>query len=207
MSESGALLQANINNSVDYGVLIINKAWIAATAQTPEGVFVNVKNNGIVCITSPCPSFDAHILNRRIVKTLASYDLSLVGATDEQLLRANKAVNSDEGLPIAGRFVEVTGLGGIAQGIVASQFYLQVIGASPKQCRPTGCSGQICSDMDIVTTCEYRPEYACYRNAVCTGQSNGDCDWVMDDELRRCLDNATFDAFLQGNSTLQDPLQ
>ncbi len=58
-----------------------------------------------------------------------------------------------------------------------------------KTCRPTGCSGQICSDEDIASTCEYRSEYACYRNAECKRQSNGSCGWTQSSTLLACLSN------------------
>ncbi len=60
-------------------------------------------------------------------------------------------------------------------------------------CRPTGCSGQVCSDEDVVTTCEFRPEYQCYKDpgARCERQSNGDCGWTQTVDLVACLnDNA-----------------
>lgn len=64
--------------------------------------------------------------------------------------------------------------------------------ACPKEdlvnvCKETGCSLQLCSHKDIVTTCEYLPEYACYRSARCERQANGSCGWTMSDELDRCL--------------------
>jgi hypothetical protein len=55
-------------------------------------------------------------------------------------------------------------------------------------CRPTGCSGQVCADEDVITTCEFRPEYACYRDATCERQADGRCGWTMTTELRSCLD-------------------
>lgn len=54
-------------------------------------------------------------------------------------------------------------------------------------CHRTGCSGQICADEDVITTCEYRPEYACYKNARCERQENGRCGWTETVELRSCL--------------------
>ena len=54
-------------------------------------------------------------------------------------------------------------------------------------CRVTGCSGQICTDADIITTCEYRPEYACYQNTVCERQADGACGWTLTAGLGRCL--------------------
>ncbi len=56
-------------------------------------------------------------------------------------------------------------------------------------CRATGCSGTVCTESggDLVTTCEWRPEYACYKTAACKRQSNGQCGWTQTAELRRCL--------------------
>jgi len=197
MSQSNALILGNISNKVPYGLFVINSAWLSATDQKPEGKFVSVSDNGIRCITHPCPSLDGLILNRSRVKSLASYDLSSVNVTDAQLKLAQDAIVSGEGLPMAGKFVEVTGPAGTAQGIVASQFYLKLESTAPKFCRPTGCSGEICSDTDVITTCQWRPEYECYRTAICSAQANGDCGWVMDDELRKCLDNAAGNTLLQ----------
>lgn len=56
-------------------------------------------------------------------------------------------------------------------------------------CFITGCSRQICSDREVVTTCEFRPEYACYQNAVCERQMSGECGWRETKELRQCLEN------------------
>jgi len=197
MSRSNVLIKGSISNNVPYGLLEINAAWLSATNQKPEGVFLSVSDNGIRCITSPCPSLDGKILNRNRVKSLASFDLSGVNATDAQLKLAQDSIVSGDGLPMAGKFVEVTGPAGTAQGIVASQFYLKLESSAPKFCRPTGCSGQICADSAVITTCEWRPEYECYRAATCSAQANGDCGWVMDDELRKCLDNAAGTSLLQ----------
>jgi eight-cysteine-cluster-containing protein len=62
-------------------------------------------------------------------------------------------------------------------------------------CVVTGCSGQICAEAseagDIITTCEFRPEYACYRNATCERQNSGQCGWTQDAALTACLANPT----------------
>ena len=62
---------------------------------------------------------------------------------------------------------------------------------STEGCKITGCSGQICSGQDMITTCEMRPEYACYRTARCEEQQDGNCGWTMTDELRNCLEDAS----------------
>ena len=54
----------------------------------------------------------------------------------------------------------------------------------------TGCSGQVCSDQEVITTCEFRTEYECYKRAACERQRNGECGFTMTRELRACLDRA-----------------
>lgn len=57
-------------------------------------------------------------------------------------------------------------------------------------CRPTGCSGQVCADEDVITTCEFRAEYACYKSARCERQPDGHCGWTETAELTRCRQRA-----------------
>jgi len=197
MYASRVLIWGEVSNAVAYGLFIIDDAWLSATALAPEGKFVSVSDNGIRCITFPCLSYDAEVLNRKLIKTLAAYDLSKVGASNVQLELAQKAVLSSDGLPLAGRFFEVTGPAGSAQGVAATQFYLKLVGEKPRICMPTGCSGQLCSDTNVSTTCEWKPEYDCYKSAMCTTQSNGVCGWVVDDTLKRCLANASINNLLK----------
>jgi hypothetical protein len=64
-------------------------------------------------------------------------------------------------------------------------------------CSVGGCSGQICADAatagDMATTCEYRAEYACYKEAMCERQATGKCGWTDTSELRACIQNAGFE--------------
>ena len=64
----------------------------------------------------------------------------------------------------------------------------------PVTCQRAGCSGQLCVSAaeagDIVTTCEFRPEYACYSDAVCEVQPGGACGWSQTGELEQCLQSA-----------------
>ncbi len=54
-------------------------------------------------------------------------------------------------------------------------------------CAPTGCSGQVCGNASVTTTCEVRPEYQCYRTATCEAQTNGLCGWTQTPALTQCL--------------------
>jgi hypothetical protein len=54
-------------------------------------------------------------------------------------------------------------------------------------CIVTGCSSHVCAEEPVMTTCEYAPSYACYRNARCERQADGQCGWTQTAELQRCL--------------------
>jgi eight-cysteine-cluster-containing protein len=58
-------------------------------------------------------------------------------------------------------------------------------------CIKTGCSGTVCTEpgKEVVTTCEFKPEYACYRDATCARQTDGTCNWTMTAGLNKCLSN------------------
>lgn len=66
--------------------------------------------------------------------------------------------------------------------------------SNPKAaCQPAGCSGQLCVNVDkasdLVTTCEFLAEYACYKTAKCERQSDGNCGWTQNTALSACLKN------------------
>lgn len=58
------------------------------------------------------------------------------------------------------------------------------------ECRITGCSGQICAESDIITSCEVLPVYGCYKTAHCERQVDGDCGWTESEELMRCIEES-----------------
>ncbi len=63
-----------------------------------------------------------------------------------------------------------------------------VVGPS---CAVGGCSSQICGEAGevegLMTTCEYREEYACLAHSRCERQANGACGWTETAEYGRCL--------------------
>ncbi len=54
-------------------------------------------------------------------------------------------------------------------------------------CVITGCSRQVCSDHEVVTTCIMLPEYSCYASATCERQTDGQCGWTTTTKLLDCL--------------------
>jgi eight-cysteine-cluster-containing protein len=58
-------------------------------------------------------------------------------------------------------------------------------------CIITGCNGQICASEDVITTCEIREEYACYRSTICERNRQNNCGWRDTDTLRECMGQYT----------------
>lgn len=54
------------------------------------------------------------------------------------------------------------------------------------KCIKTGCSGQICSNKPIMSTCEWTCEDACVRSAKCKNINNS-CQWDIDENIQDCL--------------------
>ena len=57
-------------------------------------------------------------------------------------------------------------------------------------CIAAGCSGQLClpkdKAKDIMTTCEFRPEYDCLKLTSCSC-AQGKCNWENTTEYNTCL--------------------
>jgi eight-cysteine-cluster-containing protein len=59
-------------------------------------------------------------------------------------------------------------------------------------CITGGCSGTICQSKNeepIFTTCEYLPEYACYKEIDCSC-IDGKCQWDKTNEFNKCVEKA-----------------
>lgn len=66
---------------------------------------------------------------------------------------------------------------------------------SQNDCYVGGCSGQLCTDdPEAISTCEWLEEYACYREATCERQIDGQCGWTQTDTLVECLATASEDS-------------
>jgi len=74
---------------------------------------------------------------------------------------------------------------GFPPGVMVCQ---DVVEPPPAQCMVTGCSGQICADHDVMTTCEWTPAYACFEYAECGNFGpDGACGWQMTDAFAECM--------------------
>jgi hypothetical protein len=178
------------------GALRVTESWQSPSEKPATGTLYRVRDRGVRCITHPCLSHSATTLASTFTTNIAGVDLAAAGATGESISEGAAAMTQTDGVIVAGYFAPVTGPAGRAQTLKATKFYLptgtQIGGPSPvpQRCFKTGCSSQVCADHDVVTTCEYRPEYACYQKAACERQRNGECGFTQTPELRSCLARA-----------------
>lgn len=196
----GAIVRGTLSSRGDrrgtYGVLNAREVWTPAGTNRPIGTFFRVRDRGIRCIAAPCESHHEAKLNTTVSRAIAGVDLSGTGAADNVTGDALAAMTSQEGVIVAGSNSPVTGPAGRSQTLKAIQFYVRAKGSvsnpgpptqNPKPCFKTGCSGQVCADEEVMTTCEYKAEYECYKRAKCERQANGQCGFTDTPELRRCL--------------------
>ncbi|MBA3499496.1 MAG: hypothetical protein M4D80_20160 [Myxococcota bacterium] len=175
----------------DMGRFIVTEAWVAQSAAVTDGVFVRVKDNGVRCIAEPCPSTGEAALNTSRSANLSAIDFEPSGLTDEQVAVLTEAMFNPSGMIIAGdRFTQKIN-GTWAKGRTATNVFIRVENAAQSEgCFVGGCSSQICSDQEgVISTCEFRPEYACYQEASCERQASGDCGWTQTPALTTCLAN------------------
>lgn len=184
----GNLISPSARRFGRFGLLRVQEVWEAASDKPPGGDYFRARDRGVRCITHPCLSHHEAKLNTTASRNIAGVELNGVGATDDRMSEAFKAMTSRDGILVSGLHKQVSGPAGRAVTLEASQFYLKTgSSVSQKPCFKTGCSQQVCSDEEVVTTCEYRSEYECYKTARCERQANGQCGFTTTPELTRCL--------------------
>jgi hypothetical protein len=172
----GSIGKKSYGNFGNLGILNATQAWDAPSDALPSGETYAISDNGKRCITNPCNNLHAANLNRTVDKDFYDLDYSATGASEEDILASWDLLDS--------RFLAA----GVFKGnvLVVSQFYLPAK-SKAVACMKTGCSGQVCSDQSVITTCEFRPEYECYHSAECAVQSDGACGFTQTQALKDCL--------------------
>jgi len=109
------------------GRLIISEAWSSPTVLPFGSQVVRLQNSGIVCLTSPCPSFIATELNGTASIEIAEVQFNSCAGTDADIDAANDQLFSDDGVLAIGRPITVTGPAGEATGAELSQFFSRLV--------------------------------------------------------------------------------
>lgn len=78
---------------------------------------------------------------------------------------------------------------------ISSNINKEIECTGDEDCKPGGCSGQLClskSRSSMMTTCEYRDEYACIPNDNCLCINN-ECQWERNEEYTECIQDLNID--------------
>lgn len=109
------------------GIFTATAAYRSATQQTTIGHFYGIINNGIVCITTPCFSYDETLLNRRNrITKLSDVNLEISGASPDDIAAASALLANGRTLYAAGSNQRYRDLAGVGVRFVAQQFYLPI---------------------------------------------------------------------------------
>jgi hypothetical protein len=167
-------------NGITLGTLKASEGWASATKSVDgsfDGSFYRAADNGIRCITAPCPSTSATLLNSKDSWNVIAVHLDNTQnpADQESLDRAQNALSTPEGVLVAGGVAIPKCIPGSKCGpfVNASDFYLKVTRTEGKSCGghvmgpPQHCNaGQycawtpenMCGAFDASGACSYKPE-------------------------------------------------
>jgi hypothetical protein len=180
---------ANKNYGMDgnLGTFVVSEVWLGQSDSKPTGTFVRIKDSGARCIAAPCENKIERSLNGTRQANIAEIGWESANLTDEAT-QASIESSFREGVIVAGSRFTVSQGGRTGKGRSATAVYRKVIPGADAACFIGGCSAQVCSENPgVITTCEARPEYACYHTASCARQTNGSCGWTMTPALEACL--------------------
>ncbi|HTV21036.1 MAG TPA: Kazal-type serine protease inhibitor family protein [Polyangiaceae bacterium] len=139
----------------ELGRLSVSEAWQGHADVAASGAFLRVTNSGIVCITTPCGSLSAELLNSRLpTVSVAEIDLEGISADPTDGL---EQVNEPEGLLVAAWPSIVSGPAGRALGLDASEYFIPLT-AAPSVCGTRGAP--VCAEGSF---CDFPPESICGR--------------------------------------------
>jgi len=134
-ANNNLLLKGVVDQSVRLGRFAAEAAFSPAGKKAPTGTFYGVENNGIMCITSPCFSFDQYTLNsKNRVSKISDLDLTRTGASEEDIQIAYALMAESETVLIAGVNQRVRQMAGVGIKLIASQFYLPIKAEDPNAC-------------------------------------------------------------------------
>ena len=174
-----AVVKAAIYKKTVAGKLVAtlkaSQAWVGATGSAASGSFYRVADNGVRCITAPCPSSTAYELNGHDDHPVVSANLNGTStpAAEDRLDLAAQAMSTKDGVLVAGGVAIpkcVAGSKTCGPTVIAQEFYLRVTATEGKSCGGRGgascnvgqfCSWQasdICGAFDAAGACAYKPD-------------------------------------------------
>lgn len=120
----GELSEEEFDGVGSFGVFTATEIYQSVSNDSATGRFYGLENLGISCITSPCFSYDAHVLNRTRVANISSLDFSGVNADTDLIDTVEQHLSDGEVVLVSGRTRGVQGFSGRGRELVANQLYI-----------------------------------------------------------------------------------
>lgn len=108
------------------GRFVITEAWVAENEAVSDGTFVRVADNGIRCVTSPCPSVTEMTLNTSASIDIAAVDFAPAALTEDEVATCVDRMATPEGIMVAGDRYTVEGDAGSAPARSATAAYYRL---------------------------------------------------------------------------------
>jgi hypothetical protein len=157
-------LSSEVTEAGEFGRFDVSEAWQGHSDLEPRGAFVRVRDTGLVCITTPCLSLTAELLERQ-VPTLKVAALDLEGISEDSS-DAVAQLRAEDGLLVSALPTLEEGPAGRALGLDATEYYVPLLPEAGAVCGTRG--GAVCSDPQF---CDFPIESQCGRAdgpGVCT---------------------------------------
>jgi hypothetical protein len=142
--------------SPEMGRFIVTEVWLPQGPNAADGVFARLQDNGLRCIAAPCPSTSEKGLNTSRSAAISDIDFSVSGIDEEAVGELVNEMFQPHGLIIAGDRFNVKIDGRKGKGRTATNVWKKMVERAP--CVVGGCSGEICADEPMFSTCEVKPE-------------------------------------------------
>jgi hypothetical protein len=178
-----AIVRGRFATKAGVSRFVVAEAWVAESSTAPGGVFAKVTNSGITCITTPCPTMKEHSLNNSFTANIAAIDWSYADLSAHEIAAFTIEIASDYGTIIAGdRYY----LSHSMKARTATAAFHRLVEDGP--CYRGGCSDELCSDQQgLVSSCIWKPIYACDEQATCERQGDGTCGLTHDAAYDTCV--------------------
>jgi len=183
LTREAALVRGRFATKAGVARFIVTEAWLAESNTVAGGVFAKVTNSGIECITTPCPTMKEHSLNNSFIANISAIDWSYASLSSREIDAFSNEIDSPFGTIIAGDRYSVAHS---QKGRTATAAFHRLVEDAP--CYRGGCSDELCTDTSgMVSSCIWKPIYACDEAATCERQTDGSCGFTQDDAFNACV--------------------
>ncbi len=144
--DGGLLIRGDIEDLLykhfgNVGLLVIDQAYQSyGDSFPPRGRYAGIVNKGVLCITSPCFSYEKLPLNSQRTRALSGIDFSRLNVDNALREQLEQQLANGETLITFGRNKRVRGFSGIGVELVVQRVFLPLtFSVEPEECLTGAC--------------------------------------------------------------------